>query len=722
MRTRMPLMLALAATTAWTPATLAQQAGPTPPPAADDSVAIPVVTVQDSSLDTIGEGAAADGYRAVTATVGPLGRMALKDTPYSVNVTSGQLMENSNAHTVQDALKTNPTATLLMSSAGYSSMSRMMVRGFTAADQSEMRDGLVDRSFSYPPIENVDRIEVFNGFTGFLYGFSALGGSVNYVSKKPTPDPLASLSIGTYGGGLGYAQADLGGPVAGTDGKLGYRLNAYREDGSTYVDDSSQDRNLLSGRLEYKAAPDTTLWTDLWHQKYHAQGLQTYMNLGAGIRVPDASNFDAHTQYGQSWTYNKAEKTVGGLGFDTKMSDVLTLRAGYRYGVMWRQYNYVGATLTNNNGAYTEQYTNSPRQDERTHSEYALIDAHLKSWDITHDLTAGYTGTDFYYTRGSDVSRTLGTSNINSTVSFNDPNAALGEKNNFMRQYYDNYMLGDHITINDQWSALVGANYGVLKQTAWGTGVAISTSNYTKDKLTPTYALMYKPAPGISTYVSYMEGLVAGESSSAAGVANRYQVLAPSVSKQYETGVKTTFGGMDVNAALFRIDKVNSEVDPTDNVFKQDGREIHQGLELMATGKLTDRLTLVGGLTLMDAHISKAVANPATEDKTPINVPETQGRLYLEYALPYLDNLTLTGGANYYGKRPVNVMNTDYLDAATTFDAGLRYEPELYGHKTAVNLTVSNLFDTAYWAYYRSGDGLLLGAPRVVSLSLKTTW
>lgn len=705
----------------WLAAAMAPAAHAADPAAADPPVAEVVVT--DSAEAPEGpEGSARSGYRARTGTLGPLGRTALKDTPYSVNVTSGELIANSNAHSVADALRTNPTATLLMSSAGYSSMSRMMVRGFTAADQSETRDGLVDRSFSYVPIENVERIEVLNGFSGFLGGFSALGGTVNYVTKQPTAEPTATTSAGVYGGGIAFAHADLGGPVAATDGKLGYRVNAYREDGGSYVEGSEQERTLVSMRLDYDAAPGTRLWTDMWHQTYDARGLQSYFALGSGVKVPDADKFDANTQYGQRWTWNKTEKTQAGAGIDSELTDFLSVRGGYRYAYMWRDYGYVANTLTDNSGNYSETAYATPRQHEATHSEYALADIKGRTWGVDHTLTTGYTGTDYVYDRGADVSRVLGTSSVSAPTTYADPGLSLGGKNQWQKQNQDNYLLGDRVAFGDQWSALVGVTHAVLKQQAWGPGTTISTSNFTKKRSTPTYALMFKPVPAVTTYASYMEALVGGESSSTAGVANRYQVLPPSVSEQYETGVKASIGGFDVNAALFRIDKVNAEIDPADKVFKQDGREIHQGLEVMATGKLTDRLAVVGGFTWMDAHVEKASANPAVEDKIPVNVPEQQARLYLEYALPFVDNLTLTGGANYYGKRPVDALNTGYIDAAATFDAGLRYDPEIYGHKTTFTLNVTNLFDTAYWAYFRSGDGLLLGAPRVVSASVRTTW
>lgn len=675
------------------------------------------------------EDSAANGYRGRTAGLTPFGKVSVKDLPYSINTTSGELMENRDAHSLGDALQTNPTASLLMSSAGYSSMTRMMIRGFTAADQSEMRDGLVDRSFSYPPIENVERIEVLNGFSGFFQGFSSPGGSINYVSKAPTNSLLATATTGTYGGGINFGQADLGGPVPATDGRLRYRLNAYREDGTTYIDGSRQKRALLSGVADYHFAPDTVLTADIWHQDYTQRGLQTYFSNTSGgtwnsaaFGVPKASSFDATKQYGQDWTYNDAEKTLEGLRFQSKLSDVFTLRTGYRHGDMWRQYQYVGAQLLDTAGDYKETLTASPRQYERTDSAYGLVDAEFSTWGVKHTLTAGYTGTYFYYERGADVTTVLGTSSTSSPLVTSDPGLALGDSNTWQNIHYNNTLIGDRVELTDQWSVLAGLNHAGLHQRGWGTGTNISTANYDTTKNTPSFGVVFKPIPNISTYASYMQGLVAGDSTSSASAKNRYEILSPSVSEQYETGVKTTFGRMDLNAALFRIDKVNAELDPNDLVYKHDGREIHQGLEVTATGRLTDQLTAVGGFTLMDAYVDKATADPLSEGKTPINVPQQQASAYLEYAVPRVPHLSVTGGANYIGRRPVDAHNTAYLDGATVFNAGVRYEPEIYGHKTSFNLNVQNLFDTSYWTYFRNGDGLLQGAPRVVAFSVKATW
>ncbi|SEH51156.1 TonB-dependent receptor [Magnetospirillum fulvum] len=718
--------------------------GDSSPTGIESGVAEVVVT---DTADTEKEGTAESGYRHQTGQVGPLGKRALRDTPYSLNVTSGELIENSNAHTVADALKTNPTATMLMSPGGYSTMSRMMVRGFNAADQNEFRDGLVDRSFSFVPLENVERIEVLNGFSGFLTGFGAQGGTVNYVSKKPTDTPLASLSSGVYGGAIAFGHADLGGRVASTGNRLGYRLNAYHEDGETYIENSSQQRSLFSLALDYRLAPDTKVWADIWHQKYRATGLQTYINPSniATMGVPDASKFDPTKQYGQGWTYNKAEKTLAGVGVDSKLNDTFSTRIGYRHGFMWRDYATVSDVLTSET-TYQQYYTRSARQYEVTNSAYAMLDAKVDTLGIQHDLTAGYNGTKYYFIRGLDVRRgpgvtsnglLLGTSTLDSTSVFGDPNLSAGGKTQYNPSRMDNYLLGDVIKFNEYVSVLAGITHArVSSQTmGWGTSGTVSAtqtvnSRSTQSADTPSLAVMVKPIPSVTTYASYNESLEVGGTAGSTytyngttrAVGNAGQTLAAMVSKQYEVGVKNELGRMDLATALFRIEKTNQYTDPTDSIYKQDGLQVHQGIEFTATGKITDSLTFIGGFTWLDARIVNAASNPLSEGKSPINVPDWQGRAYLEYALPFVPDLTLTGGANYYGRRPIDTANTKFIHEVATVDLGMRFTPDIEGHPVVANLGVTNLFDTAYWAYYRDGEGLLLGQPRLLSLSVKATW
>ena len=180
----------------------------------------------------------------------------------------------------------------------------------------------------------------------------------------------------------------------------------------------------------------------------------------------------------------------------------------------------------------------------------------------------------------------------------------------------------------------------------------------------------------MTTYVTYMQGLAAGvaapTTSSGLTIVNANQVLPASISDQWETGVKTTLGRMDLSAALFHINKINAVAEPlsaTTAVYAYDGREFHEGLEVTGTGKVTDDLTFTGGVVAMKAWVE---SSPQYKGNIPVNVPEVQARGYFEYA-PWMPNLTFTFGANYDGRRPVDAANTGFIAGSVRYDTGIRY-------------------------------------------------
>lgn len=128
------------------------------------------------------------------------------------------------------------------------------------------------------------------------------------------------------------------------------------------------------------------------------------------------------------------------------------------------------------------------------------------------------------------------------------------------------------------------------------------------------------------------------------------------------------------------------------------------------TGKATDDLTLVGGLTLLDADLEGG----SNDGREPINVANVLAKLYAEYAVPPVAGLVLTGGAYYTGPQWADEANTDRLDAYTTFDAGLRYTPPAWDDQVTFRVNVTNLADEAYWR-----NGYYLGDPRTVAFSVQ---
>lgn len=124
----------------------------------------------------------------------------------------------------------------------------------------------------------------------------------------------------------------------------------------------------------------------------------------------------------------------------------------------------------------------------------------------------------------------------------------------------------------------------------------------------------------------------------------------------------------------------------------------------------------------MRARVERQANNTALQNKMPINIPEQQARAYVEYRLPGIEALIPSFNVNYSGRRAVDPTDVHFFDGATIFDTGMRYEPKLGKHKLTFNINVTNVGNKHYWTYYRSGDGLQIGEPRLVAFSLKGQW
>jgi iron complex outermembrane receptor protein len=198
-----------------------------------------------------------------------------------------------------------------------------------------------------------------------------------------------------------------------------------------------------------------------------------------------------------------------------------------------------------------------------------------------------------------------------------------------------------------------------------------------------------------------------------------WEYLKPTISEQYEAGVKYDLNGILLTGSVYRIDKANffdEFHDDNTRTRSQDGRQIHKGVEFEAMGKLTPRLTLWGGATWLDATVVKT-NNPAQRGHTPANLPQFLAKMYAEYELPWLPRLYLTGAVYHTGKQSYQDTTTDKLKAFTVGDVGTRYETRIGNVDTVFRLNVANVTNEKYW---RRVNWAGMGDPRTITFSVST--
>nr|WP_228131106.1 TonB-dependent siderophore receptor [Aliarcobacter lanthieri] len=644
----------------------------------------------------------------------------LQDTPYSMSIISKDLIENVQAKDMNQIFKMNPT-TQERGSFGKSGndLPDVSIRGFSSSNPIVDGISYAGRSANSVMMQDIERVEVINGATGFLYGGGRVGGAVNYITKKPTTKDLRNVTIGSYGNESYYGHIDLGGQFDGNN-TFGYRVNALYQDGRL-PSEANTEQKAISLVFDWK--PTDNFYTDI---KY---AYKDYLSKGGNLVFGDyggviRSDISSNKYSTPDWVFNESNSHNIANNIRWDINDIFTLRTNAMYEELKGRgaYSYIHYYKDN----IIQEFHNRKFAWNKNENYGANIylDTKFDIGNISHTLTTGYSIASNKLFRSSD-------NELNTTRQYNftfdeyknlsEPNwnsfGTLGTqpRKPISQTQYKNILIGDDIVFNEQWSALVGVNYATAINKSY-----LANTKYDKSELTPTISLIYKPFENITTYATYIESLEAG---TIVGIwyANEGKILDPYKSKQYEIGAKYSIldEKLLLTTSVFRLEKANSYTDESTMgtlgkpTLTQDGEQIHQGIELTATGKISDDLTVFGGLTFMDLSLEK-IEDEALKGNKPTLAATKMAKLFAEYKIPYIDGLSINAGAYYTGKKYVDQENKDIIPSYTVYDAGLRYKTKIDKYPTTFNLNVQNLTDKVYWT---NANGI--GDPRTVAFSMK---
>ena len=180
-----------------------------------------------------------------------------------------------------------------------------------------------------------------------------------------------------------------------------------------------------------------------------------------------------------------------------------------------------------------------------------------------------------------------------------------------------------------------------------------------------------------------------------------------------------------MTGALFSIDKPYA-----DDVATASGVPLrvagakearHRGLELAATGRVDDALSLQASMTVLDAKFTKAV-DPSLVGQRVTNVPRVKTSLFADYKIAALPGFALNALATYESGKTVTTDGSVRLPNAWQLDAGARYQHMISGKATTWRLNVENLTNRIYWreapTQYWGGIYLFPSTPRTVRASV----
>ncbi|EMU1126530.1 TPA: TonB-dependent receptor [Citrobacter koseri] len=659
-----------------------------------------IIVTSQPSADTT-HAASGAGFKTNDIDVGPLGNKAWVDTPYSTTTVTKEMIENQQAQSVSELLKYSPSTQ--MQARGGMDVGRPQSRGMQGSVVANSRlDGLNVVSTTAFPVEMLERLDVLNSLTGALYGPASPAGQFNFVAKRPTEETLRKVTLGYQSRSAFTGHVDLGGHID-DDNRFGYRVNVLDQEGEGNLDDSTLRRKLLSVALDWNIQPGTQLQLDASHYEFIQKGYPGSFSYGPNIKLPSAPD---------PKDKNLALSTAGNdLTTDTVstrlihyLNDDWSVTAGVGWQQADRAMRNVSSKIINNQGDISRSLKDSTAAGRfRVLSNTATLNGHVDTGSVGHDIALSTTGYvwSLYSAKGTAPSYSWDTTNMyHPSEMYEKGDGKIitgGDRYKSSVNTQQSITLGDTVTFTPKWSAMFYLSQSWIQSQNYNKS-GHKTGQIDENGLSPNAALMYKITPNVMAYVSYAESLEQGGTAPTnSDVKNAGQTLDPYRSKQYEMGLKADVSGMNLGAALFRLERPFAYVDPGDNVYKEQGNQVNNGLELTASGNVWQGLNIYSGVTLLDPKLKDTVSD-TTSDKRVVGVPKVQANVLAEYSLPSMPEWVYSANVHYTGKRAANDTNTAWASSYTTWDLGTRYTTKISNVPTTFRVVVNNVFDKHYWA------------------------
>ncbi|CAA2107243.1 TonB-dependent receptor [Variovorax paradoxus] len=668
--------------------------------------------------------------------------LSVRETPASVEILSQDAIQQRGARTFSEALRGvaglsgggAPSAPTTLSTRGFSNLMYLYdgVRSSGAGVTNRVQDTW-----------NYDRIEVLKGPASVVDGEGAIGGVVNFVTKRPdrdNPHKEALLSYGSYGStraafGFGGALGDAS----------AYRIDYSRNDSRVGTIERNGERidHFTSGLMvdfggsvkldlsfDYLRDDNQAYWgTPLVPASFATQPTSV-------VSTPDGRVIDRRLARNN---YNVPD--------DANSSETYWLRARLtgHAGGGWSWRNEFSANRSNRifrnseSAVFVAPASIARDQTLITHDQ----DFWLDRFDATHKGNLG--GMDNRFVVGGEYSETrfgsrrrfsdssAATANLLRVPVFDpylapfDENPALSTGGGNRTNTLSNVKVTS-VFVEDALKPLHNLTLvGGLRhdRTEVERGIAdLNLGSYTRfgtsyRATSGRIGAVYDLTPQSSVYAQYTNATLPVNSLFLLSASNA--AFPMSRGKQAEVGFKQSLpdANLEWTAAAYRIELGNVlSRDPNNpNNTVNNGSQSSRGIELSAVWRPAREWTLAGNLAALDARFDTLVeaGNVSRMGKTPPNVPERVANVFATYR-PDGSKFEYFASLNHVGPMYTDNANQIRINGFTTLDAAVSYRMR----NALLSFRVRNLTDKLYatWAG-RATSQVLLAPRRTFELSAK---
>jgi iron complex outermembrane receptor protein len=647
---------------------------------------------------------------------GALGTKSILDTPFSITVVDSDDVFKRGAKTVGQIFINDPAV--------YSHTAAMATDWWgTSIRGLGVRNYFVD---GLPmtlvwggdfPIEAVESVTALKGLSGFMYGFGAPGGAISYQLKRTKASPETSVELSYRNPSMFSALLDHSDYIDALD--LGYRISLGGDIGESY-NTADQKRYLASLALDKKINQKLTWAANFSYENNKTEGEPPIFSLSSVSGGLPKANYD-YDHLSVDNAYFKTNTFIASSSLNWAFNAQWALKYQLAYSRKEHESNLVFNYLNNAAGDYSGYLYQFADVYDSLMNQLQLNGLFMTG-KIKHQLVAGVGFTQSSVKDSDYYWASAYTGNINQDQAYRINHAAdysLNPKSSETTQSYG--FISDTLYLGEHWQAILGLRHTYYDSEDLDYDPT-SNSGYSTTATTPTYALIYKPTAEMSFYASYVESLEEGGIVGAT-YANAGQVLDPTISKQYELGLKYDLQPVAFTAAAFKIERA-ATMDSMVNgatYLTQDGVTDYLGLELNGDYRASDRLKLGLGLMYLDSSIEKvAAASKSVEGNRPAGVAKWSGAAQVDYRLGAIEGLSVHANLRYNGSSYTSRNNSIEVPSYSVVSTGFSYQFKLNGRDAVLNGNINNLFNKKYWA--SSGSWGSIGEAINGVLALKVKW
>lgn len=625
----------------------------------------------------------------------------LQDVPISVTALSNETLWQRGAADVKDVLLTVPGLTYAGAQRGFSNYTiRGISTGAAAPTVGIYLDdiSLVTLGSGFagsidPVFFDMQRLEVLKGPQGTLYGGSAMGGAIKYVSAKPSLTDVTGTVAGSVGGTEGGEASGQGEAVISIPlikDTLGIRAGGYYAYDGGYIDNVA-GLQFGNARVSTEPFPTYTPLAQTSPSTFNAKNLnhtETYAVRGSALLETDGFSFlpAAYYQDIRAGTLNAYWRDLPGFQSSYLFAQPTSDRSGV-YSLTAKK-DFGEAELTSITAFFN--------RDVRYFADYSFIVSTFipPSFGLSSDNTTNTRVRTFsqelrlasspnsdsrlkwliglYYNNQRNRMTQEAFSQFFQVVSGDDL-AYFGDARTRLRQYAGFGEL--NFTANDKIELTFGArvfrieqNYNAVGDGPFNGGPTAINRYAEESGFNPKFSVSYRAARDNLIYASATKGFRPGGPNvfaidpqlCAVSLAQLGRTSAPTTFGSdnlwtFEIGTKNEFAGRKVmfNASAYytrwtdiqQVFALNScGFNFTDNA----GLAEVKGVELEGRVSPVEGLTIGGNMTYNDAKITNAPLGVAsrTGDRV-LGTPEWAASAYADFTTPVSSRWDVTFHVDY---------------------------------------------------------------------------